>query len=66
MAKKLELVRTYLDPDTNVLSEPNKIQIQMVEGDNVFKEAIQFLKSLPPLQPLQWDPNPSMGSKSCS
>ena len=29
----------------------------MVEGDNVFKEAIQFLKSLPPLQPLQWDPN---------
>ena len=57
MAKKLELVRTYLDPDTNVLSEPNKIQIQMVEGDNVFKEAIQFLKSLPPLQPLQWDQN---------
>ena len=29
----------------------------MVEGDNVFKEAIQFLKSLPPLKPLQWDPN---------
>ena len=29
----------------------------MVEGDNVFKEAIQFLKSLPPLQPLQWDQN---------
>ena len=29
----------------------------MVEGDNVFKEAIQFLKSLPPLKPLQWDEN---------
>ena len=29
----------------------------MVEGDNVFKEAIQFLKSLAPLKPLQWDPN---------
>ena len=29
----------------------------MVEGDNVFKEAIQFLKSLPSLKPLQWDPN---------
>jgi hypothetical protein len=57
LAKKLELVRTYLDPDTNILSEQNKIQIQMVEGDNVFKEAIQFLKSLPPLQPLQWDQN---------
>ena len=57
LAKKLELIRTYLDPDTNILSEPNKIQIQMVEGDNVFKEAIQFLKSLPPLKPLQWDVN---------
>jgi hypothetical protein len=57
LAKKLELIRTYLDPDSNILSEPNKIQIQMVEGDNVFKEAIQFLKSLPPLKPLQWDDN---------
>ena len=46
-----------MDPDTNVLSEPNKIQIQMVEGGNVFKEAIQFLRSLPPLKPLQWDQN---------
>ena len=51
------MIRTYLDPDTNILSEPNKIQIQMVEGDNVFKEAINFLKSLPPLKPLQWDEN---------
>ena len=29
----------------------------MVEGDNVFKEAIQFLKTLTPLKPLQWDQN---------
>ena len=29
----------------------------MVEGDQVFKEAIQFLKSLPPLPPLSWDAN---------
>ena len=29
----------------------------MVEGDNVFKEAISFLKSLQPLQPLEWDQN---------
>ena len=57
LAKKLELIRTYLDPDSNILSEPNKIQIQMVEGDAVFKEAIQFLKSLPSLPPLKWDPN---------
>ena len=46
-----------MDPETNILSEPNKIQIQMVEGDNVFKEAIQFLKSLPSLSPLIWDEN---------
>ena len=57
LAKKLELIRTYLDPETNILSEPNKIQIQMVEGDAVFKEAIQFLKSLPSLPPLTWDEN---------
>ena len=57
LAKKLELIRTYLDPESNILSEPNKIQIQMVEGDAVFKEAIQFLKSLPPLPPLIWDEN---------
>lgn len=54
LAKRLELLRTYLDTETNVLSEPNKIQIQMVEGDSVFKEAIEFLKSLQPLQPLEW------------
>ena len=35
----------------------------MVEGDNVFKEAIQFLKSLPPLKPLQWDPNLARSAK---
>ena len=29
----------------------------MVEGDAVFKEAIQFLKSLSPLPPLIWDEN---------
>ena len=29
----------------------------MVEGDNVFKEAISFLKSIKPLPPLEWDQN---------
>ena len=53
----MELIRTYLDPESNILSEPNKIQIQMVEGDAVFKEAISFLKSLPSLSPLTWDDN---------
>ena len=35
----------------------------MVEGDNVFKEAIQFLKSLTPLKPLQWDPNLALSAQ---
>ena len=35
----------------------------MVEGDNVFKEAISFLKSLPPLKPLQWDENLSRSAQ---
>ena len=29
----------------------------MVEGDKIFVEAIQFLKNLPPLKPLEWDEN---------
>ena len=29
----------------------------MVEGEDVFKEAIGFLTNLTPLQPLEWDEN---------
>ena len=55
LARHLEKLKTYLDKSTNILSEPDKIQIQMVEGENVFNEAINFLKNLRPLQPLEWD-----------
>ena len=55
LARHLEKLKKYLDKNTNILSEPDKIQIQMVEGENVFNEAINFLKNLRPLQPLQWD-----------
>ena len=55
LARHLERLKKYLDTSTNILSEPDKIQIQMVEGENVFNEAINFLKNLRPLQPLQWD-----------
>ena len=57
LAKKLELLRTYLDKNSKVLSEPGKIQIQMMEGDSAIKEAITFLKNLPSLDPLEWDDN---------
>ena len=55
LARHLENLKKYLDLNTNILSEPDKIQIQMVEGENVFNEAINFLKNLRPLQPLEWD-----------
>ena len=55
LARHLERLKKYLDTTTNILSEPDKIQIQMVEGEEVFNEAIQFLKNLRPLEPLQWE-----------
>ena len=55
LARHLEKLKTYLDTSTNILSEPDKIQIQMVEGEDVFNEAINFLKSLSPLEPFQWE-----------
>jgi uncharacterized protein YkwD len=55
LAKHIESLKRYLDKNTNVLSEPGKIQIQMVEGEYVFNEAINFLNSLPSLKPLIWD-----------
>ena len=35
----------------------------MVEGEDVFKEAIGFLTNLTPLQPLEWDENLAKASK---
>ena len=55
LARHLERLKKYLDTTTNILSEPDKIKIQMVEGEEVFNEAIQFLKNLRPLEPLQWE-----------
>ena len=55
LAHHLEKIKKYLDKTTNVLSEPNKVQIQMIEGEKIFDEAIQYLKNLSPLPPLDWD-----------
>lgn len=44
-----------MDKSTNVLSEPNKMQFQIIEGEYVFNEGISFLRNLPPLKPLIWD-----------
>ena len=55
LAHHLEKLKKYLDKTTNILSEPNKVQIQMIEGEKIFDETIKYLKSLSPLPPLDWD-----------
>ena len=55
LARHLERLKKYLDTSTNILSEPDKIQIQMVEGEEVFNEAINYLNNLRPMQPFQWE-----------
>jgi hypothetical protein len=57
LAKHLEGLRKHLDKNSMVLSEPGKIQVQMVEGETVFNEAIEYLLSLHYLKPLEWDEN---------
>ena len=55
LSRHLERIKKYLDIKTNILSEPDKIQIQMVEGEDIFNEAINYLNNLRPLQPFQWE-----------
>jgi hypothetical protein len=55
LAKHLEGLKKYLDKN-KVLSEPNKIPIQMVEGEFVISEAIKYLYGLKPLPPFELDP----------
>jgi len=55
LAHHLERIKKYLNTKTNILSEPDKIQIQMVEGEDIFNEAINYLNNLRPLQPFQWE-----------
>ena len=54
LAKHLEGLKKYIDKN-NVLSEPNKIPIQMVEGEDVINEAVKFLNSIKSLPPFELD-----------
>jgi len=63
LAQHLEKLKQYLDIPSKILSEPNKVQIQMVEGIDAFNEAINFLKSIKPLEPLKWDENLEKSAK---
>ena len=55
LSRHLEGLKKYIDK-SKVLTEPGKIPIQMVEGEDVINEAIQFLNSLKPLAPFELDP----------
>ena len=55
LSRHLQQLKKYLDTNSNILSEPDKIQIQMVEGEEVFNEAINYLNNLRPMQPFQWE-----------
>ena len=55
LAHHLEKLKKYLDKKTNVLNEPDKVPIQMIEGEKVFNDAIKFLRKIQPLPPLEWD-----------
>lgn len=55
LAKHLEKVKTYFNKSTNILAEPNKIQFQMIEGEEVFNEAIGFLQQMLPKKPFEWN-----------
>lgn len=55
LADHLKGLKKYLDKN-KVLSEPNKIPIQMVEGEIVIDEAVKFLNSLRTLPPFELDP----------
>ena len=63
LANHLEQIKKYLDIPSKILSEPNKVQIQMVEGIDAFNDAISFLKSIKPLEPLIWDENLAKSAK---
>lgn len=56
LSKHLEGLKKYIDKN-KVLTEPGKIPIQMVEGEDVINEAITFLNGLKSLPPFELDPN---------
>jgi hypothetical protein len=55
LSKHLEGLKRHLDKN-KVLTEPNKIPIQMVEGEDVINEAVQYLNGLKSLPPFELDP----------
>ena len=61
LIKYLDNLKKYID-NKNILSEPNKIPVQMVEGKDAVNEAIDYLQGIVPLPPLEWEDNLTLSS----
>ena len=61
LIKYIENLKKYID-NKNILSEPNKIPVQMVEGKDAVNEAIEYLQGIVPLPSLEWDDNLSLSA----
>jgi uncharacterized protein YkwD len=57
LANHLRTLLRYLNKTTNILTQPDRVPIQMEEGEALFKEAIDYLMKLKPLNSLEWDDN---------
>lgn len=55
LSKHLEGLKKYIDKE-NILTEPGKIPIQMVEGISVINEAINYLNNIKYVNPFELDP----------
>ena len=61
LIKYLDNLKKFID-NKNILSEQNKIPVQMVEGKEAVNEAIDYLQGIVPLPPLEWDNNLTLSS----
>jgi hypothetical protein len=62
LAKHLRKLKTNLNKENNILSEPGKMPIQMVEGEEVIDETILFLENQKSVPPLKWDDSLSLSA----
>ena len=55
IANKLTQVMSYINKRDNILREPRRPPQKLVEGIKAFEEAITYLKSFVPIEPLVYD-----------
>jgi hypothetical protein len=55
LANKITLMLSYINKRDNILREPNKPIVKLVEGMKAYEEAISYLKSFEPVEALNWE-----------